>query len=64
MQQLHFISTSPFYKDILENVYKYNVEDITDFFYLDEIKFRNYRYGRSIDTENIGKILGENFIQE
>ena len=24
MQQLHFISTSPFYKDVLENVYKYN----------------------------------------
>ena len=27
MQQLHFISTSPFYKDVLENVYKYNVDN-------------------------------------
>jgi len=57
MQQLHFISTSPFYKDVLENVYKYNVENIKDFFYLDEMKFKNYRYGSMIDTENIGKIL-------
>ena len=57
MQQLHFISTSPFYKDVLENVYKYNVENIKDFFYLDEMKFKNYRYGAMIDTENIGKIL-------
>ena len=55
MQQLHFISTSPFYKDVLENVYKYNVENIKDFFYLDEMKFKNYRYGAMIDTEKIGR---------
>ena len=43
MANLHFISTSPFYKDVLEYIYKLGEEQIHNFFYLDEIRFRNYR---------------------
>ena len=42
MANLHFISTSPFYKDVLEYIYKLGEEQIHNFFYLDEIKFRNF----------------------
>ena len=56
MQNLHFISTSTFYKDVLENIYKYNTDTINDFLYLEEMKFRTYRYGKS-ENKNIGKVL-------
>ena len=54
MPQLHFISTNPFYKDVLEYIYKLD-NSINDFFYLDEVKTRSYRYGR---VSNVyGKVL-------
>ena len=54
---LNFISTTPFYKDVLENVYKYNDKKINDFYYVDEMKFRNYRYGQNNVDDDKGKIL-------
>ena len=57
MANLHFISTSPFYKDVLEYIYKLGEEQIHNFFYLDEIKFRNYRYNRGNENDEKGKIL-------
>ena len=56
MQNLHFISTSTYYRDVLENIYKYNTDTINDFLYLEEMKFRTYKYGRSED-KNVGKVL-------
>ena len=56
MANLHFISTSPFYNDVLEYIYKLGEKQIHNFFYLDEIKFRNYRYNRR-DNETEEKIL-------
>jgi len=53
MQNLHFISTSTYYRDVLENIYKYNTDTINDFLYLEEMKFRTYKYGRSED-KNVG----------
>ena len=57
MANLHFISTSPFYNDVLEYIYKLGEKQIHNFFYLDEIKFRNYRYNRNNDNDEKGKIL-------
>ena len=56
MYNLLFYVNNPYYKDVLENVYKYNSDSIKDFFYLEDMKCRNYRYGNSITTYN-GKIL-------
>lgn len=56
MYNLLFYVNNPYYKDVLENVYKYNDNNIKDFFYLEDMKSRNYRYGNSITTYN-GKIL-------
>jgi len=41
MANLHFISTSPFYNDVLEYIYKLGEKQIHNFFYLDEIKFKS-----------------------
>ena len=58
MANLHFISTSSFYKDVLEYIYKLGDKQIHNFFYLDEIKLRNYRYNRrDNEVEEKGKIL-------
>ena len=58
MANLHFISTSPFYKDVLEYIYKLGDKQIHNFFYLDEIKLRNYRYNRrDNEVEEKGEIL-------
>jgi len=55
MQELHFISTNQFYKDVLEYIYTLDKENIDDFFYLDELKSKSYRFGKvSIDY---GKVL-------
>ena len=55
MPELHFISTNQFYKDVLEHIYKLNIDNIDDFLYLDELKSKSYRYGKvSVDY---GKIL-------
>lgn len=56
MYNLLFYVNNPYYKDVLENIYKYNSDSIKDFFYLEDMKSRNYRYGSSITTYN-GKIL-------
>ena len=56
MYNLLFYVNNPYYKDVLENVYKYNSDNIKDFFYLEDMKSRNYRYGNTITTYN-GKIL-------
>ena len=56
MYNLLFYVNNPYYKDVLENIYKYNSDKIKDFFYLEDMKSRNYRYGSSITTYN-GKIL-------
>ena len=56
MQNLHFISTSTYYRDVLENIYKYNIDNINDFLYLEEMKFRTWKYGKSED-KNVGKVL-------
>tara|TARA_B100001287_G_scaffold193054_1_gene163223 strand:+ start:530 stop:1786 length:1257 start_codon:yes stop_codon:yes gene_type:complete len=56
MYNLLFYVNNPYYKDVLENVYKYNSDNIKDFFYLEDMKSRNYRYGSSITVYN-GKIL-------
>ena len=56
MQNLHFISTSTFYKDVLENIYKYNSDIICDFFYLEEMKFRTFIYNH-IENKNVGKVI-------
>ena len=56
MYNLLFYVNNPYYKDVLENVYKYNSDSIKDFFYLEDMKSRNYRYGNTITTYN-GKIL-------
>lgn len=56
MYNLLFYVNNPYYKDVLENIYKYNSDSIKDFFYLEDMKSRNYRYGNSITTYN-GKIL-------
>jgi hypothetical protein len=56
MQNLHFISTSTFYKDVLENIYKYNKDIICDFFYLEEMKFRTFIYNH-IENKNVGKVI-------
>ena len=56
MYNLLFYVNNPYYKDVLENVYKYNNDNIKEFFYLEDMKSRNYRYGSSITTYN-GKIL-------
>lgn len=56
MYNLLFYVNNPYYKDVLENIYKYNSDNIKDFFYLEDMKSRNYRYGNSITTYN-GKIL-------
>jgi hypothetical protein len=56
MYNLLFYVNNPYYKDVLENVYKYNNNNIKDFFYLEDMKSRNYRYGNTITTYN-GKIL-------
>lgn len=56
MYNLLFYVNNPYYKDVLENVYKYNSNDIKDFFYLEDMKSRNYKYGNAITTYN-GKVL-------
>tara|TARA_B110000495_G_scaffold201082_1_gene217703 strand:+ start:64 stop:1308 length:1245 start_codon:yes stop_codon:yes gene_type:complete len=56
MQNLHFISTSTFYKDVLENIYKYNKDIICDFFYLEEMKFRTFIYNH-VENKNVGKVI-------
>lgn len=56
MYNLLFYVNNPYYKDVLENVYKYNSDNINDFFYLEDMKSRNYRYGNTI-TSYSGKIL-------
>lgn len=56
MNNLLFYVNNAYYKDVLENVYKYNSDNIKDFFYLEDMKSRNYRYGNTITTYN-GKIL-------
>ena len=56
MQNLHFISTSTFYKDVLENIYKYNKDIICDFFYVEEMKFRTFIYNH-IENKNVGKVI-------
>ena len=57
MSRLHFISTSPLYKDVLEYIYILGEENIHDFFYIDEIKFKNYRYRLNNEDDEKGKIL-------
>tara|TARA_B100000745_G_scaffold80072_1_gene49246 strand:- start:28 stop:1278 length:1251 start_codon:yes stop_codon:yes gene_type:complete len=57
MSRLHFISTSPLYKDVLEYIYILGEENIHDFFYIDEIKFKNYRYRLNNENDEKGKIL-------
>ena len=57
MSCLHFISTSPLYKDVLEYIYILGEENIHDFFYIDEIKFKNYRYRLNNENDEKGKIL-------
>ena len=52
MNNLHFFVNNPYYKDVLENIYKHNSDNIKDFFYLEDMKSRNYRYGNSITTYN------------
>ena len=56
MNNLQFFVNNAYYKDVLENVYKYNSDNIKDFFYLEDLKSRNFRYGSSITTYN-GKVL-------
>ena len=56
MQNLHFISTSTFYKDVLENIYKYNSDIICDFFYVEEMKFRTFIYNH-VENKNVGKVI-------
>lgn len=56
MYNLLFYVNNPYYKDVLENVYKYNSDGIKDFFYLEDMKSRNFRYGNAITTYN-GKVL-------
>ena len=56
MQNLHFISTSTFYKDVLENIYTYTKDIICDFFYLEEMKFRTFIYNH-IENKNVGKVI-------
>lgn len=56
MNNLQFFVNNAYYKDVLENVYKYNSDDIKDFFYLEDMKSRNFRYGNTITTYN-GKVL-------
>ena len=55
MSRLHFISTSPLYKDVLEYIYILGEENIHDFFYIDEIKFKNYRYRLNNENDEKGK---------
>lgn len=56
MYNLLFYVNNPYYKDVLENIYKYNSDSIKDFFYLEDMKSRNFRYGNAITTYN-GKVL-------
>ena len=55
MITINFISTNPFYKDILELIYKYGEKQINDIYYLDEFKVRSYRYRE--EGEFKGKVL-------
>ena len=54
MNQLHFISTSSFYRDVLEYIYVLSKEQITDFFYIEEEKYKSFRYN---EKQSKGKIL-------
>ena len=54
MNQLHFISTSTFYRDVLEYIYILSKEQITDFFYVEEEKYKSYRYN---EKQSKGKVL-------
>jgi hypothetical protein len=56
MYNLLFYVNNPYYKDVLENIYKYNSDGIKDFFYLEDMKSRNFRYGNAITQYN-GKVL-------
>ena len=52
MNQLHFISTSTFYRDVLEYIYVLSKEQITDFFYVEEEKYKSYRYNEKQSKTN------------
>ena len=54
MNQLHFISTSTFYRDVLEYIYVLSKDQITDFFYVEEEKYKSYRYN---EKQSKGKVL-------
>ena len=55
MNQLHFISSNTFYKDVLEYIYYLGEDHINNFFYVDEQKYKNYRHNNHNQVK--GKVL-------
>ena len=56
MNQLHFISSNTFYKDVLEYIYYLGEDHINNFFYVDEQKYKNYRHNNNYNQVK-GKVL-------
>ena len=54
MSKIHFTSLSAFYRDVLEYIYVISKDVISDFFYIEEQKYKSFRHDK---LESKGKVL-------